>query len=308
MRLGLGTVVVCGLAVAAAPGCHFSQRGLLGAAPRRDASTPSPDVGRDQAGSSSDLHLAHDKGTDLRPIDPADRDGDGIPNERDNCPEQANADQADRDGDGLGDLCDSDRDGDTLENPVDPNPDMPDAILYFGFPGEATGDWLKAGTWQPQGRALCAVASAAPAFAWLRASAQRPGEDYIADAAFVAGELPAPAAATVGIGVRLRDQGGALDGYFCQIDLAAAELLLVQRRDGEITRLDGSGAALVAAAASYRLRASARGSVIRCSLVDAAERVVISLGVVAEGSGFGTAGFWIAGTRACFAHLTVVGQ
>jgi hypothetical protein len=41
-----------------------------------------------------------------------DTDGDGIPDERDNCPEVANADQSDIDGDGAGDVCDHDADGD----------------------------------------------------------------------------------------------------------------------------------------------------------------------------------------------------
>lgn len=36
-----------------------------------------------------------------------DRDGDGIADDVDNCPDTANADQADSDGDGFGDLCDS---------------------------------------------------------------------------------------------------------------------------------------------------------------------------------------------------------
>jgi cytosine/adenosine deaminase-related metal-dependent hydrolase len=38
--------------------------------------------------------------------DPNDRDGDGIPNERDNCPDTRNPDQSDRDMDGRGDVCD----------------------------------------------------------------------------------------------------------------------------------------------------------------------------------------------------------
>jgi len=36
-----------------------------------------------------------------------DRDGDGVPDSRDNCPLVANADQADFDGDGIGDVCDN---------------------------------------------------------------------------------------------------------------------------------------------------------------------------------------------------------
>ncbi|HOE62724.1 MAG TPA: FG-GAP-like repeat-containing protein [Candidatus Sumerlaeota bacterium] len=37
-----------------------------------------------------------------------DRDGDGIPNSEDNCPDVYNPDQADSDGDGIGDACDDD--------------------------------------------------------------------------------------------------------------------------------------------------------------------------------------------------------
>jgi uncharacterized protein (TIGR03790 family) len=43
---------------------------------------------------------------------PADRDGDGIPDARDNCRDLPNPDQRDTDGDGFGNLCDPDIDGD----------------------------------------------------------------------------------------------------------------------------------------------------------------------------------------------------
>ncbi len=38
--------------------------------------------------------------------EPSDDDGDGVPDDQDNCPDVANADQADGDGDGAGDACD----------------------------------------------------------------------------------------------------------------------------------------------------------------------------------------------------------
>ena len=48
-----------------------------------------------------------------------DRDGDGIIDQRDNCPSQFNDEQVDYDQDGLGDLCDDDRDGDLVPNLID---------------------------------------------------------------------------------------------------------------------------------------------------------------------------------------------
>jgi subtilisin family serine protease len=56
----------------------------------------------------------------------ADRDGDGIPDHLDNCPDVPNPDQADTDGDGVGDACDN--------CPTVPNPDQTDTD------GDGVGD------------------------------------------------------------------------------------------------------------------------------------------------------------------------
>lgn len=50
---------------------------------------------------------------------PADADGDGAADAKDNCPVVANADQADMDGDNIGDACDPDIDGDGIPNDAD---------------------------------------------------------------------------------------------------------------------------------------------------------------------------------------------
>ena len=51
---------------------------------------------------------------------PGDFDGDGVLNENDNCPSNANPSQVDTDNDGLGNACDPDKDGDGVLN-VDDN-------------------------------------------------------------------------------------------------------------------------------------------------------------------------------------------
>jgi hypothetical protein len=51
-----------------------------------------------------------------------DTDGDGVPNDIDNCPETYNYDQSDIDCDGIGDVCDPDIDGDNIPNDRDNKP------------------------------------------------------------------------------------------------------------------------------------------------------------------------------------------
>jgi len=70
---------------------------------------------------------------------PADTDGDGVPDERDTCPEQPDPDQLDTDRDGTGDACDGDDDGDGVFDeddscPMLANPDQHDTD------GDGAGD------------------------------------------------------------------------------------------------------------------------------------------------------------------------
>jgi hypothetical protein len=94
------------------------------------------------------------------PVD-VDRDGDGILDADDNCPDAANASQVDEDGDAMGDVCDpcppfadnEDGDGDGLGDACDPNPDVGgDKLVAFeGFKDALSGSWTVMGTFTMAG-------------------------------------------------------------------------------------------------------------------------------------------------------------
>lgn len=100
--------------------------------------------------------LELDAAVDTMPDAFVDRDGDGVADAKDNCPDLPNPDQADEDKDGLGDLCDpcpidadnTDPDGDGVAGPCDPNPSTPgDKIVAFeSFHRGIPSTWQVAGT------------------------------------------------------------------------------------------------------------------------------------------------------------------
>lgn len=96
-------------------------------------------------------------------VDPpdTDRDGDGVLDSIDNCPDVANPDQANEDGDALGDACDpcppfdgnDDADGDGVGDACDPSPQIPgDKLVSFvSFAGGLPADWKVAGPFVARG-------------------------------------------------------------------------------------------------------------------------------------------------------------
>jgi Thrombospondin type 3 repeat len=85
-----------------------------------------------------------------------DRDGDGVANDMDNCPDTANPDQGDEDGDLIGDACDpcpidpstADPDGDGVAGICDPHPNTAgDKIVVFdGFHRPLPASWTLIGS------------------------------------------------------------------------------------------------------------------------------------------------------------------
>lgn len=83
---------------------------------RTDAPAAAADIAQSGPGEDVYAGISDVEQREIRNWEAVDRDGDGVENDKDNCPTVANADQSDIDGDGKGDACDSDMDGDGLGN------------------------------------------------------------------------------------------------------------------------------------------------------------------------------------------------
>jgi len=148
---------------------------------------------------------------------PSDRDGDGVPNATDNCPDVANADQGDEDTDGLGDVCDpcpssgdnTDDDNDGVGNDCDPNPQTPGEhiALFEGFHHGVPSDWTTTGSWTAGNDDVVVVAgTAVPGAAMSHAGFSKH------ESVFIAGRLSNP----TGTGYReigVYDDGDVSSGY-----------------------------------------------------------------------------------------------
>ncbi len=77
--------------------------------------------------------------TDTSESAPPDRDGDGVADRQDNCPDTENPEQRDLDGDGMGDLCDDDTDGDGTADAADNCPAVSN-VEQPDLDGDGQGD------------------------------------------------------------------------------------------------------------------------------------------------------------------------
>jgi uncharacterized protein YegL len=97
--------------------------------------TPIPGHGSGDKSIFSAVHYGDDQQSVLNlpawsvNVQQCDQDGDGIPDQTDNCPTVANPDQTDTDGDGLGDACDPDDDNDGVPDGTDQCPQTPNHAI-----------------------------------------------------------------------------------------------------------------------------------------------------------------------------------
>lgn len=98
-----------------------------------------------------------------------DRDGDGVPDMTDNCPDVANAEQLNEDGDPFGDACDLcpqiaettqlDGDGDHIGDACDPDPMAPSSVWLFEGFHTGLPTWARTVNWTAVGDKLRVTAA-----------------------------------------------------------------------------------------------------------------------------------------------------
>ena len=123
----------------------------------------------------------------------ADRDGDGIPDDVDNCPDVKNPDQANEDKDNFGDACDNcpqvanntqaDADGDGIGDACDPDSTREAVWLFEGFHSGVPSDWGQSADWTAVGDSATsavgtAAAEAPPPIAKLKPAAPSTGAAF----------------------------------------------------------------------------------------------------------------------------------
>jgi len=161
-----------------------------------------------------------------------DRDGDGVPNEKDNCPDGYNPSQADADKDGFGDVCDC--------APTDPSfRSTQIAIESFGStvpfsPVENASRWTLLGSTytqtSPDGLNRASAAGSQQAFL---ATSRLRLED--------AGDAQLPGLGRplnmAGVVVRAGSLGpGTGTGYYCGVDAANSRLILAKTSSGDLAQ------------------------------------------------------------------------
>jgi hypothetical protein len=108
-------------------------------------------VGAVSAGGNGDREFSLALASTLVDLD---SDDDGVADDEDNCPDDANADQLDSDGDGAGDVCDLDDDNDGVADSSD-NCDLEANAGQEDTDSDGVGDACDSATGPPETKDEC---------------------------------------------------------------------------------------------------------------------------------------------------------
>nr|HEX4314871.1 thrombospondin type 3 repeat-containing protein [Kofleriaceae bacterium] len=203
---------------------------------------------------------------------PVDSDGDGIPDDRDNCPHVANPDQADEDADGLGDVCDpcppfagsADSDGDGLPDACDPNPSVAgDKIVEFdGFGSGLPAGWQATGAWTATG-GDAVVTSGSAVVSTLVLAESKLGSGPLTVSGHVTIDAIFGTASNRSAGL-IADWDGSSRGIVCELALNSSDNGLVALLDSQ-TSVGNSRAATIVVGAASDLAETESGTAYACA-------------------------------------------
>jgi hypothetical protein len=184
-----------------------------------------PDTGPDGLPPRADLRADIDLTVD--------RDGDGVRNEKDNCPDIYNPYQADADHDGVGDVCDCAPTDPAFKDTVIDLPTFPAPVPFT--PVESGADWAHVGALYLQmskdgvHRAVHTLADQLGFLASVQFRVTDKGDAKLTGTA--------QGVALAGVVVRTGSLGpGTGSGYYCAVDMAKSRLVLGKTKGDDLAK------------------------------------------------------------------------
>jgi hypothetical protein len=289
-------------AAALAVGCGFDP---VGTATDADVTTDAP-----QDAPPTDAPAIDAPAIDAPAIDAAgpDRDGDGVADAMDNCPDLANQTQHDEDGDGDGDVCDScphlpdpqvDADGDGVGDDCDPSTTAAHSIVFFDGFGDNRNGWSVGGSRWGLADDELVLTAGGPEIIMLPAGAGAFGTGHFVETAF---EITTLTDGFAGVHFAATTTGA--DGHTCAARRLGSQDQQVLRRQLTGVEVTGSYSNRFAVGDIVELQGDAAPTMVTCLGEHRGQLLTRSYGDVAIGTSVGLRGTW--GVR--FRYLIVYRQ